>query len=235
MEETPDSRSVMGEEEKTVSFWSRMGNIFVSPTKTFEAIDKKPTWFWPFIIMILVSLIASYLIMPQQMKIAIDSMSKQENVTQEQMQVAMKFIPISIMATSVVMVAVWYFLYSLLYYLAGSVLLGGNSTYKKVLSLQAWTSFIVVVSSIVRIPLVRAKDSVMVSLSPAMLLPSDYLGTKLYTFLMQLDFFSIWYLIVMGLGFSYIYRFSKGKAYAAVIICWLMWVGLTVLLTPSTA
>lgn len=235
MEEIAESLSVPAGEEQTIGFWARLGNIFASPTKTFEAIDKKPTWFWPFVVMIVVSLISAYFIMPQQMKIAVENMTRNGNVAPEQLQIAMKFIPISILVTSVIMVAVWYFLFSALYYLAGSVLLGGNSTFKKVLSLQAWTSFIIAVSYIVRIPLVKAKDSVMVSLSPAMLLPSNYLGTKLYTFLMQVDFFAVWYLVILGLGFSYIYRFGKGKSFVAVIICWLIWVGLITFLTPSTA
>ena len=185
--------------------------------------------------MLLVSLITAYFTMPQQAKLAIENMMRQGNIPAEQLEIAIKAIPISIFGMAAVTVIVWFFLFTAVYYLIGSVFLGGNSTYKKVLSIQAWTSFIMIVSLIIRIPLVNAKDSALVSLSPAMLLPSDYVGTKFFTMLSQFDFFIIWYLIVFGLGYGYIYKFSKVKSYSAVIICWIIWVAVITLLTPSTA
>jgi len=235
MEEPLNEQIQPKEGEQTLGFWAKLGNIFASPTKTFEALDNRPSWFWPFIIMIVVSLISAYLTMPQQMKIAVEGMMSQGDIPPEQLEMAKKAIPISIMVMSVLMAAVWFFLFSAIYYLFGSIFLGGNSTYKKVLSVQAWTSFIMIVSLIVRIPLVKAKDSVLVSLSPAMILPSDYIGSKLYTVFSQFDFFNIWYLIIFGLGFSYIYSFSKTKSYSVVIICWIIWVAVITMLTPSTA
>ena len=152
-----------------------------------------------------------------------------------QMQMAMKTIPIGIFGTAFFMVIVWFFLFTAIYYLIGSVFLGGDSSFKKLLSVQAWSSFIIMVSSIIRVPLIRAKDSALVSLSPAMLLPSDLVGSKLFTMLSQIDFFIIWYLIVFGMGFSYIYRFSKVKSYTAIAICWIIWVAAITILSPSMA
>ena len=189
MEQTLNEQIVPGEKEQTLSFWAKLGNIFASPTKTFEALDKKPTWLWPFLIMLLVSLITAYFTMPQQAKLAIENMMRQGNIPAEQLEIAIKAIPISIFGMAAVTVIVWFFLFTAVYYLIGSVFLGGNSTYKKVLSIQAWTSFIMIVSLIIRIPLVNAKDSALVSLSPAMLLPSDYVGTKFFTMLSQFYFF----------------------------------------------
>lgn len=224
-----------GEKGQIMGFWGKLGNIFASPTRTFEAVDKKPTWLWPFIIMLVVSLLAAYLTLPQQAKLAVDNMTRQGNMSPEQMAIAMKTIPASILGFSLFSVLVWFFLFAAVYYLIGSVFLGGDSSYKKVLSIQAWTSLIIVVSSIIRVPLVQAKDSYMVSLSPAMLLPSDYVGSKLFIFLSQFDFFIIWYLIVLGLGFGYIYKFSKAKSYSVIAVCWVIWIAAVTLLTPSMA
>ena len=221
--------------EQAMSFWGKLGNIFASPGKAFTAIEKKPTWFWPFIIMMVISLLTSYLTMPQQAKLAVDNMMRQGNIPPEQMQMAMKTIPIGIFGTAFFMVIVWFFLFTAIYYLIGSVFLGGDSSFKKLLSVQAWSSFIIMVSSIIRVPLIRAKDSALVSLSPAMLLPSDLVGSKLFTMLSQIDFFIIWYLIVFGMGFSYIYRFSKVKSYTAIAICWIIWVAAITILSPSMA
>jgi hypothetical protein len=50
------------------------------------------------------------------------------------------------------------------------------------------------------------------------------MSTALYNFIGSFDIFTVWFLIVFGIGFAVIYRFSKLKALASVFIAWLAYV-----------
>ncbi len=228
MEEPREQQFQSGDQKQTLGFGAKLINIFTSPTKTFEALDHNPTWLVPLLIMILVSLASVYLTFPQLVNIAVENMTKQGEITPDQLEMAMKFVPVSIYGMSVLWPIIWFFLFSAVYYLIGSVFMGGNSTYKKILSVQAWSSLILVLSSIISTPLVMIKNSVYVSLSPSILLSSEHIGTKLFTFMSQFNFFVIWYLIVFGLGFSYVYKFSKAKAFTTMGILYCIWIALSV-------
>jgi hypothetical protein len=80
-------------------------------------------------------------------------------------------------------------------------------------------------------PLIIVKESMSVSLSPAMLLSGEALGTKLYTLLSKFDFFMIWFLAVFAVGFGLVYKFSKTKAFIAVGITWGIWIAISVILS----
>lgn len=230
MTEPREEQFQTGEQKQTLGFGAKLINIFTSPTKTFEALDKKPTWLMPLLIMILVTLASAYLTFPQLINVAVENMTKQGDISPDQLEMAMKFVPVSIYGMSVLWPIILLFLFSAVYYLIGSVFLGGNSTYKKLLSVQAWSSLILVLSSIISTPLVIIKNSVYVSLSPSILLSSEHIGTKLFTFMSQFNFFVIWYLIVFGLGFSFIYKFSKAKAFTTLGILFGIWIAISVVL-----
>jgi hypothetical protein len=117
-----------------------------------------------------------------------------------------------------------------IFYLLGNIILGGDTTFKKVLSIYCWSGLIMALASIVKTPLIVIKESMNVSLSPAMLLSGEALGTWYYSLLSKLDFFTIWFLIVFAIGFSVIYRFSRAKAFTAIGITWGIWVAISVIL-----
>lgn len=238
MEEPLSERIDPGEGEQTMGFWGKLGNIFASPTKAFEAIDKKPTWILPLCLLILVSVILTQLAFPIIMNAQLEGLRNNPNLTPEQIQqYETQFTQnvntqrIITTAAQVIGTPIVFFIVVGIFYFIGNILLGGDATYKKVLAVYCWSACILVLSAIVMTPLIIIKQSMTVSLSPAMLLSGDALGTKLHTLLSKFDFFVIWFLAVFAIGFGLIYKFSKAKAFAAVGITWGIWIAISVILS----
>ncbi|UCE67950.1 MAG: YIP1 family protein [Candidatus Zixiibacteriota bacterium] len=227
---------IMAEEkEQTLGFWAKLGNIFASPTKTFEALDKKPTWFAPILILLLISAGLSQITFPMIMDAQLEVFRNNPNITPQQLEAIEQQIAgnvgqqrIMMLVIQPIFMLIMFFLIAGVFYLIGNILLGGDTTYKKVLAAFSWSAFILILSSIIMTPLFIIKESMTVTLSPAMLLSGEALGTKLYTLLSKFDFFIIWFLVVFAIGFGYIYRFSKIKAFVAVGIAWGIWIALSV-------
>lgn len=235
MEQPLSERIEPGETKQTMGFWAKLGNIFASPTKAFEAIDRKPTWILPLGLLIVVSVILTQLAFPIIMNAQLENLRNNPNLTPEQIQLYETQFTENVNTQRIVTVAaqvigtpIVFLIVAGIFYFIGNILLGGDATYKKVLAVYCWSACILILSSIVLTPLIIIKESLSVSLSPAMLLSGDALGTKLYTLLSKFDFFTIWFLAVFATGFSLIYKFSKGKAFAAIGVSWGIWIAISV-------
>ena len=221
--------------EQNMGFWAKFGNIFASPTKTFEAIDRKPTWILPLGLLIVVSVILTQLAFPIIMNAQLENLRNNPNLTSEQIELYEAQFTKNVnmqrgitVAAQVIGTPIVFFIVVGIFYFIGNVLLGGDASYKKLLGVYCWSACILIISSIVMTPLIIAKQSLSVSLSPAMLLSGDALRTKLYTLLSKFDFFTIWFLAVFAIGYGVIYKFSKAKAFTAVGIAWGIWIAISV-------
>lgn len=216
-----------GEGAKPLGELSKIGNLFFDPAKTFRSLDLKPSWLWAFIIVAVVALVSSQLLYPLGIKAQLERLSSIPNLTADQMEMikARMTSPtnriISIVATPI-MVLLMFVVASGVLYFAFSILLGGNSSFKRVLGVYAYSSLVAIPSAIVTIPLAFAKGSARVSLSPALLLPAEKAEGFLGHFLSQFSFFEIWKYILVCLGLSLIYKFSKGKSFVTVAVLWII-------------
>jgi hypothetical protein len=238
MEEPLSERIETGENEQTMGFWAKLGNIFGSPTKTFEVLEKKPTWILPLGLLIVVSVILTQLAFPIIMNAQLEGLRNNPNLTPEQIELYETQFTENVNTQRIITVAaqvlgtpIVFFIVVGIFYFIGNILLGGDATYKKVLAVFCWSACILILSSIVTTPLIIIKESLSVSLSPAMLLSGEALGTKLYTLLSKFDFFMIWFLAVFAVGFGIIYKFSKAKAFVTVGITWGIWIAISVILS----
>jgi hypothetical protein len=225
--------STEGQEE--LGFLGRFVNIFANPRKAFESIDRRPTWLWPLLIVVLLTAITTQIMFPVIMQAQMDRIRNNPNIPPEQLQAIEQQLSqagavqrITALVAQVVTTPLIYLIFAAIFYFVGSVLLGGDTTYKKVFAVFSWSSCISVLAIIVVMPLKMVKKSLTVSLSPALLLPGDSAGSKLHTLLSNFDFFTIWYLLVFAIGFSIIYKFSKAKAFTAVGILWAIWIAISV-------
>ena len=238
MENTDKTVVVANETAPMLGFWGRLMNIFGSPRKTFEAIDDRPTWVVPLIIIILLTIISTQITFPIIMDTQLENLRSNPNIPPEQLEAienqfagnvnTQRIITVvsQIIGTPIVFLAL-----AGIFYLVGTIALGGDTSYKKVLSVLSWSMCIFILSTIVTVPLIIAKGNMNVSLSLALLLTGDAIGTKLHTFLSKFDFFVVWFLAVFATGFGIIYRFTTAKAYTAVGILWAIWIALSVALS----
>jgi hypothetical protein len=233
-----DQAVVAGEAGPVLGFWSRLGNIFANPRKTFEAVDQKPTWLVPLLILIILAILSTQLMFDEIVKEQMEKARNNPNITSEQLAQQEEMFADNPLIWRVVFsigslfaFSVWFLALAGIFYFVGSVILGGDSSFKRLLSVVCWSGCILILSTIVTVPLMMAKGNMNVSLSLALLLPAEAIDTRLYTLLSKFDFFMIWFIAVFATGFGIVYKFTTAKAYTAVGILWAIWIALSVALS----
>ena len=221
--------------EKNV--FQKLVGIFTAPTETFESIDRKPDWLVPFIINVVIGLILFFLTSSIRMTDQIATMqakgvpAEQIQMIQNQMSGPMKYI--NLVAVPIVIFVFWAII-SGLFLFAGNIILGGNSKFWKLFSMVGWTSVVGLVGGILGAALILMKKTTHgVTTSLAMLLPTPVVGEKpsaLYRLLSQFDLFMIWQVALWIIGFSVLYKVTKGKSASVVLTLWGIWIVLAVAL-----
>lgn len=217
-------------EEKPMSGASKILNIFFEPKKVFESLRIKPTWLIPFIIVAIIGIGFFYSTYPYIMQQQVEKIKDNEKIPDEQKQKIIEtmtgkdhppfwqlFIaPVSTLVVLVIVAAVLFFVFN--------VLLGGDSTYRRVLSVYTYSSLIAIPEMIVKFPLIMVKKDVGVQTSLALLLSANAKDTFLYSILSSFDIFTIWQVILISLGMGVLYKYSAKKAFTAVFILWIIWI-----------
>lgn len=208
------------------NFFAKWIGIYFSPTETFKSIDQKPDWILPLLVTAILTIGFVLIIAPYTQDAAIEAMMDRgmtEDQAYEMLESPfMKYINPILGGVGVFIVS---FIIAGAFYLVFSFILGGESTYKKVLSVYAYTGFAVgFVTILVKLPLMIAKGSYKVQTSLAAFLPIDMEEKFLYKLFAHFDVFIIWELILFTIGFGLIYKFSRGKAATGVIGLWAIYV-----------
>jgi hypothetical protein len=200
-----------------------MGSFFIDPPGAARRIFHKWFWIGPLVVFSIVSMVASYLMLPMVQHVLevspIPAGSSPEQY-QSGMDVAMTIQRVS-MYFSPVIVAVILALQALVIWATCSVLTI-DVKFRWLFNLVAGCSLIQVLASIASLAILKGKGeiSTMAELRPALgldiFLPE---GTNKYAtaFLGYFSIFEIWWIVMMVLVFSTAFRVSKGKALAAVL------------------
>jgi hypothetical protein len=209
----------MSEAERvdSMSFVSRLVNIFVAPSRVFQFLAQKPLWVTPLLVISLyVPLIQGIIFNSETGKEGMrQEMLKNPmaaQLSQEQMdeRIAMmgKIVPIS---TLVIAPVITFALAGVVYFLF-SILLGGEVTYKQSLSAWTHTGLIGLVGGAVQTSLVFLKGSVRPNTSLAAFLPFLDEESFAYQLLQTFDLFIIWQLAVLAIGMGMLSRVGTRKA-----------------------
>lgn len=222
---------------KEMGVFSKVAGIFTSPRETFKNVDQRPTWLVPFLIVVVISIVMQFLVMDIGMKDQIarmearDMSTEQIETMQSRMEGPLKYV--GIVFVPVAILAVWAVLSGILLF-GGNTLMGGETKFKKVFSVMAWSSLVGIVGQILKTFLILSKGTSRgVVTSLAILLPTPELSQKtpiLYRFLSNFDLFTIWELIIWIIGLAVIYRFETKKSAMFVLSLWAIWVLISVAL-----
>jgi hypothetical protein len=200
-----------------------MGSFFIDPPGAARRVFHKWFWIGPLVVFSIVSMVASYLMLPMVQHVLevspIPAGSSPEQY-QSGMDVAMTIQRVS-MYSSPAIVAVILALQALVIWATCSVLTI-DVKFRWLFNLVAGCSLIQVLASIASLAILKGKGeiSTMAELRPALgldiFLPE---GTNKYAtaFLGYFSIFEIWWIVMMVLVFSTAFRVSKGKALAAVL------------------
>jgi hypothetical protein len=217
-------------EEKTMGGVSKVLNIFFEPRKVFGSLKIKPTWLVPFLIMAVLGIGFFYYTFPYIMNQQVERIQENERIPEEQKEQIIEnmkeknhppvwqlaFAPAGTMVSLVVAAAVLFFIFN--------VLLGGDSSFRRVFSVYCYASLVAMLGMIVRFPLIMTKGDMNVQTSLALLLSPNAKDSFLYSVLSSFDVFSIWQVILVSMGLGVIYKYSTKKAFTAVVILWIIYI-----------
>jgi hypothetical protein len=242
------------EEPARLGPFARLTGTLLSPGETFADVNRKPTWIAPMIIAIATVLASTFFfqwrvnpdwdsIMRNQMKKRMERSN--QSLTEEQMQQQIslgksiaKFTPL----IAAVFTPVFYVILAGIFAL-GLMFIQAKTTFKKILSAVAWSSAATgIVATIVTMASLMVRDEEgLRSIDPtqsagivpsnlAAFLPSDT-SAVIKSVAGSLDIFSIWFLILLTIGFAAIAgsrKITTGKTATVVFGFWAVYVLLKV-------
>jgi len=225
--------------KKKMGILGRIPGVFISPRETFESVQEKSAWWVPFLITVVLAIVLLFLAYDISVKDHLAGLRVADPpATEEQIQqteVGMRGIGkyIAVGSIPIATLVVWAFL-SGCFLLMGNSVLGGDSTFKQVFSMMAWSSLIGSLAGIVKSLLILSKGTVQgVTTSLAVLLPTPELGQKAPIFhrlLSKFDIFTIWQIVVWIIGLAVIYRFETKKSVLIVLPLWGLWIVVSLVL-----
>lgn len=228
--------------------------IFMDPSGTFSGIAERleqphPTdpsktkdmskWWLPVVIMIVVSIgIALYtvptFIAPMQAD-AIREAVMERGGTEADVQQATSvsgamMLPMSIVGVIVVSFVIVFIEAGILHLLMK--MLGGKGKFRHARAVVAWTALITTLGSLVKLPIMIAKNNMVVETGPSLFFKNLEPSDRLFKFLSGFDIFVIWAMVVMAVGTAIVYRVSRGKSWVAIAVLWVLMI-LIMTFTPG--
>ncbi len=220
---------------KGKNFFQKWLGVYFSPLETFASIDRKPDWILPLLVLAIISVATIYLIHPIIKEVQLNAIIELQNMSRDQAEELLSrggvLVGLMPMVFEFIRVFVAAFIVAGAFYVTNSFVLGGESTYTKVLSVYSYVGLAVgVVGTIVRLPLIMAKQSLEVQTSLAVILSPEAKDQLFYKLLAKFDLFTIWQVLLLIIGFGVIYKFAKEKSALSVLSLWFIYIVISLLL-----
>lgn len=220
----------------------RLVNVFIAPQKTFEDLKRNPSWWVPFVISAVFGLLFGIVVVQkvdmrqfsqQQIDKSPLAQRQLERLTPEQREQNLSIraaftkgtfygLPVFILVLGLISAAVLMAIFNFI--------LGAEVSFARALGVVFYAGLPAVIRSILLIiSLLTSSDPSTIDLSgnPMPTNPGFFLdpqGNKvLYSLASALDIFTIWYVVLLGLGFaaaSMNRKPNKGTGMATVFVCY---------------
>ncbi|MGI6777483.1 MAG: Yip1 family protein [Acetivibrionales bacterium] len=219
---------------KERSFIQKLFGVVFSPGDTMMSIVAKPSILFPILITAitpLVYILLRYDLYKEYLEYTMEISMANANVpmTPEQMDAAIRVGSVAGIAGAPIG--------GLIAWLIGSVAIlilvkvfKGEGSFKQFLSISGYAYVITLIYYIISFAVSFASGNLYLDASLALLVPAMK-GSLFYGVLRGIDFFSIWYYVVVGIGISYASKLSKKKVYLIVGIIYLI----TILINVNNA
>jgi len=187
--------------------------VFAAPTALFTKLKTDPKILVPYLAIGLLALlffvVAGDIMVRMQLETEqVQEQLAQSGMTAEQMAGMMK--PFAV-ASGMLALLLGPLVIAGLAMFWGNFVFAGRASFRHLLSVALYGEFLFVVGAVLLLPMILAKGSLMVSLSPAVLVADQGPQSFWYVALSKLSVFHIWELIVIGTGLSVIYDFPRNK------------------------
>ncbi len=220
-----------------VSSFGNAIRVLFSPLSVFESLDKRPNWLAPLLICVVVAALSSWIILnpvtiPEQRR-QMEERFERQGMTEEQLERATQFFDSKIMTliavlSPVLLIPLAVLVVAGVLHFVCSLILGGQTTYSRTFAVMAYSSMVILPGAIVKVPLQLAQKTTQVHAGLGLLLStpdaSAGFGYRfIYNLLAQIDVFNIWEVILVAVGISVVYKFSRTKSYYTLGVLWIIW------------
>jgi hypothetical protein len=223
--------SISAAEPEDRNFVQRLIDVYVAPVRAFEDVARRPhTWWQPLLFVAATAALAIYLTIDDVLvPAALEAARQSGELGDESIDAARRWIGVALWGAPL-LVPITIALISLILHGVCGLILGGAGRFVQTLGVTAHGYLINFLGDLIRVPLMLVKGTPEIHLGPAALLPVDMQETLVYRVLAQFDVFSIWKVVVIGIGLSVVHRLGPQRAIGAVVVLWLAWVAVTALL-----
>lgn len=212
--------------------------IFSSPGRVFDDIHEgRAPWWQPWLVVSTIFVIFGMIAMPAQIAVTelnLNDMDLDQLDTQVEMM--KKFGWVQVVLTPIGMLLFGLVSAGLSYILV--TILSIRANFKAWFSLTLYAAIVSSISQVVSTIVVRVKgvgniesiEDAMVTVSLGFLAPEET-GTLVKAVFSSIEFFSVWALVVIGMGLMRIFGMSRGQSIACVLPLWVIsvimeWVGM---------
>lgn len=229
-----------------MSALQRVVSVLFSPTKTFREIAERPTWVAPFLVLLICGGAAGWVVVHKidtaaQSQMIRDKLEERgssgaeldrqvEQISSVNAKIR-PFYPVIGLVFSVI----GYLLITLVLW-GGFSLAGGTASWSGAFSTTLHGLIPQAIKALVMIPVAAGHQTIdpmaaqtgsFLASNLAAFAPEDA-AAWLKTLLSSADFFTIWSVALLAIGFAITARVSKGTATAVVIACWALGIALHV-------
>ena len=211
----------------------RLAGVLFAPAETFEDIARKPDFLAPILAIILIGVLTSIAVVP---KLDFETMMRDQmaqanrEMSPEDLDRVARIGAASgkVLAYAGPLLSIIILLIVAAVLLMAFRLMGGEGTFKQAFSASLYAWMPLIVYSIIAAIIIMSRESVTPDLLPVIVrsnpgfLADPQSQKVLFALLTALDVFTIWTLVLLSIGFSYVARVSKTKAAAIVVSLWIV-------------
>jgi hypothetical protein len=228
------------EAQAAISPVGRLFGVLFSPGKTFEDVARKPSWLLPAIVLVVLSLLASALlsqrvnwrdVVSQQIEKSPQAAQLSADQKAQRIEMGAKIAPIIAYVGGLIGPIILLLLVGLVMWGAYSLFGGLNPGFEKSFAITAHSFMTAIVSTPLFILILFLKPRGTIDVENPMAtnvaaFMGDGTAKWLLTFGKQIDIFTIWTLILLGMGFAAVNRkkLTSGKSIGIAFAVWIAYV-----------
>ncbi len=204
--------------------------LFHDPKRAWTLPLRHPIWITALVVLSVFQIAQSWLLRDLVFEQMRSSMERSEQLPEEQRELILQrmeeasssaggFVRQSIGGVAGAAV-LSYLLPALVYLLGLNFVLGARASFREVFAVTAFSHLILLVRDVIRVPLMLAKDSLYVFVSPAAFVDPE--NRTLVWMLDRFDLFGLYRLFVVVLGLALIAGIAPKRAAGPVVVLWLL-------------
>lgn len=213
------------QETKDMNILSRIINVFVSPSQTFQAVSAKPKWGVALVISLLLTFGAMYTLTPiimTEQKSAMEEKMSERGMSGDRIdqavQQAQKVQKYTIAPAAAIVGLIMTFILAGLWLFIGNTILGGEAKYSQMLGVIVYSGYIGLFGLLVKLPLMLSQHTMNIHFSLATFMSDAAKDTFLYKFLMNIELFNLWTIAVYSIGIAIVARLKVKSVWPWVLM-----------------